>query len=197
MGAHALGYSFFSHYNAERFFELGLPFINPLLAIDQWIPLVPISVWVYYSYIPSLILFMLLLPTRAGFREFAALYGLGTAFAFVSFLLLPVAIVLPPLTCNSISCDMINQLRQLDAPVNLMPSLHAFHGTLMGLFSVRFFYGYRKHGFWLWSSAIVISALLTKQHAAMDIFAGVSLAVALFLFSLRVIRRHAMVPNVS
>lgn len=190
---HAIGYGWLSRFNAERFFSTGQTYWNPLTILDAWVPFIPDAVWVYYLYLPTIIIYFLALPSVREFLAFAALYVIGTVLAFVCFYLMPVAIPLQPVECVRLACDVVNHLREFDAPVNVMPSLHAFHGTLVMLTALIWFQGRIKNAFAVLAFLIVLSALLTKQHAVVDILAGSGLAVVLWRGFLVVNRYPAFV----
>ncbi len=153
----------------------------PLTALDRWISFQPTSLILY----ASLWLYVPLLP--ALFVERRALFRYAWAVALLSGLAMGIFILWPT---RSPTPDIdwtqhaaFGFLKTIDASGNACPSLHAafavfntvgFHKLLRQLEA-----GVRLR--WanvLWSVGIVYSALATKQHVALDIFAGLLLGAA-------------------
>jgi hypothetical protein len=177
---HGLGYYGLSQFNHKRLLLSDAQYWDPTARIDHFIPFIPEWIWVYYSYLPAMILFAFIIPNYRHFLRYMLLYFWGTVIAFIGFATIPAAIDLPELNCTTSACMAVSKLRQMDAPVNIIPSLHAFHGTLLAYMALTIFGNVRSFLFASWGIAIVISALLTKQHALFDIIAGISLAVLLW-----------------
>ncbi|MBI4162275.1 MAG: phosphatase PAP2 family protein [Candidatus Aenigmarchaeota archaeon] len=75
--------------------------------------------------------------------------------------------------------DLVLFVYSLDNPVNALPSLHVSLPTLATLF---IFLRNRKLGFYITpvTILIILSTIFIKQHAVLDVFAGLFLAFAVF-----------------
>lgn len=91
------------------------------------------------------------------------------------FLLLPIEY---PRSLYPNTNSLINFFRQTDAAGNCLPSLH----VAMTIFLTSYYTLFeksllRKSLMWLWTVAIIISVLTTKQHYLVDIFGGIVLTI--------------------
>lgn len=81
-------------------------------------------------------------------------------------------------------------IQGLDAPGNACPSLHvataAFSAVWLDRLLAEIGTGWRmRAGNWAWFAAIAWSTMATRQHVALDVLAGILLALAFALPSLR------------
>lgn len=84
----------------------------------------------------------------------------------------------------------------LDEPRNVFPSLHAAFSIFSAIGIDRILRQWPAHILfrllsWCWCIAIVYSALATKQHLAVDLFAGGALGAVWAWFSMRSLARHS------
>jgi hypothetical protein len=154
--------------------------VMPLLALDNWIPFAPltliayVSLWVYVPLAP------VSLPTKS------ELYALGWEAGGVALIGLGIFLVWPSVI-PAIEIDWTQHpgfefLKTIDASGNACPSLHVAFAVFT---AIRFHASLREVDArlslrvvnWLWCLAIVYSTLSTKQHVAVDAFAGAALGV--------------------
>ena len=172
--------------NRFIFFE---PRLLPLTWIDLAIPLLPGTIWLYLSaflFLP-VTFHLTTAPKRRNILLFLGIVGLSAIF----FVLFPIRFPreLYPLLPDSapLTLSVFEWLRQVDAPVNCFPSLHASVVTFSLInfkASNEFHGGWRKRGLImgleLWATLVIISTLTTKQHYWVDTAAGVLLGYAAF-----------------
>lgn len=155
--------------------------LDRLIGFAPWSLALYVSLWFYVSLVPTLI----------GWREapyyVAAATTLGVA-GFAIFFLWPTAV--PPPEVDWSAHPAVAFLKSVDATGNACPSLHA-------AFAVLTFLWLRSMLAWaraplgahlvngLWCLGILYSTLATKQHMALDLFAGVALGAAVALPFLR------------
>ena len=154
--------------------------VMPLLALDNWIPFAPltliayVSLWVYVPLAP------VSLPTKSELYELGweaggvALIGLGIFLVWPS--------VIPAIEIDWTQHPGFEFLKTIDASGNACPSLHVAFAVFT---AIRFHASLRevdarlslRVANWLWCLAIVYSTLSTKQHVAVDAFAGAALGI--------------------
>ena len=179
IGATAL-VAFASLYALTNSLNLGTPVELSPLWIEDNLPLLPATVWVYASFLPlSVAAFVLekdcVQLTRFVYSQ-SAVNLLSTAF----FVLLPTTFVRPELAGpDSVSLDALRLIWFLDAPVNCLPSLHvsSILVSVLMLWSSR----HRAWPFFaLWALAVTLSTMTTKQHHIADVLAGALIAVCAY-----------------
>jgi membrane-associated phospholipid phosphatase len=162
--------------------------VMPITFLDRLISFQPmalplyISLWVYVSLPPAL------LATR---RE---LYGYGMAMAGTCLAGLLVFYFWPTITpvadIDWSQYPEVDFLKNIDAAGNALPSLHVATAVFSGVWLHHLL---RRVGTppwliifsWLWCVGIVYSTLATRQHVAVDVFAGLGLGLLAAYLSLR------------
>jgi membrane-associated phospholipid phosphatase len=156
--------------------------IMPLTGLDRAIDFAPWSLglyatlWLYISLVPG----TLWSWSEMGeyLRQVTALGILG----FGIFLLWPTAV--PEALIDWSAHPSVAFLKSVDAAGNACPSLHVAYAVLTAIWLQRL---WRHLGAstavlalnWLWCAGILYSTLATKQHVALDLYAGVLLGAAL------------------
>ena len=147
------------------------------LTLDTLLPLVPEFAFIYFLYIPGLILPALLEMPFTLYLRYALSLVLSVVIACICFAFVPLSISHEPFICTDWRCSGLDALRNLDAGVNLLPSLHASQTLLAAtvMFVASRSYGVRTF-WWAWGLflylPIIASTLLTKQHYIVDLLAG-------------------------
>lgn len=150
------------------------------LPMDGKIPLIPAFITVYFaSYFFWLWGFVLAArqSSRAFFGFFVrVMVSLLVTLGF--FCLLPLEIPRPDVVGEGLFSDAVRLLYRIDPPHNLFPSLHCFFSWIIYV-QVR---GKKEYPlglrlfFCLFSVAVFLSTLFTRQHYFLDIVGGVALA---------------------
>src|SRR5438067_1082270 len=96
--------------------------------------------------------------------------------AGICFLLLPLRFALQRSHTDDMHCALFDWFRGIDAPLNLLPSLHA--ALMLILLDVYFRHtrGFVRVAIMMWFVLIALSPLLTYQHHVIDIVGGFILA---------------------
>lgn len=145
------------------------------LPAELAIPLVPGAIWAYFSMFLLFCLPLFTLPReRARNEALAAILGLLVAASI--WLLLPARLgferILP------VGYEALYELIFiLDAPHNLVPSLHLVFSTLAVLTCGQNAPWLARVGLWIWLICIAVSTLLTHQHHVLDVVTGFFVAV--------------------
>jgi len=167
--AHFIYYSGYFLTNHLKIFELHeLPFIFR----EESIPLVSWTSVIYLSaaIMSPLAMFLIKQPHLGK----VIVSGAGmVAVAMAAFIIYPIAY---PREKNT-DDFLLHLIRSADEPSNCCPSLHVAACFFLSLCLWRFSGKRTSLLFLLWSAAITISTLTTKQHYILDIMAGGLLAV--------------------
>jgi membrane-associated phospholipid phosphatase len=173
--------SFFSGYFLLLYFPMFPVTKMPVTALDRLIGLSPnslllyITLWIYIPIGP-----WLLNDKQELIAYSKALYGLSLA-GLVVFFFWPTSV--PPPNVDLAAYPGFRFLVAIDRPRNVFPSLHAasavFSAICIGRLLRQLGAGRLIRGLnWCWCLGILYSALATKQHLAVDVFAGTALGAA-------------------
>lgn len=157
--------------------------------LDELVPFVPESVFVYASVFAAAFLPVFVVRSRALFRRVALAYAATIALSLACFALVPV-------TSRELraSADALDPSRfvewgvlliyRLDPATNLFPSLHLSIAVVAALsaWAVRPLYGVVSL---LWVALVAVSVLTVKQHFAVDVLAGSALGAAAYALFVR------------
>jgi membrane-associated phospholipid phosphatase len=161
----------------------------PLLALDRCIAFLPaalpvyLSLWLYVSLAPALLV---------GRRELATYGFSATALAAIGlgiFFIWPTAV--PRLETDA--GRMFDLLHNVDASGNACPSLHAAFTTFTALWldcvlrEVRARFPLRAIN-WLWCAGILYSTVAVRQHVVLDLLAGTALGAVTGIVALARLR---------
>jgi len=163
----------------ERF-HLGQPTSLDKSVVDDWIPFLAWTIWVYVSYYLFLIL-AVWLPKDDKRRSDAA-YGLVLAaiIGAVIFTLWPTSVMRPSPGLDGATGFLWHLLFSVDTTVNALPSLHVANTCLAAIAL------WSRRGLWriivpVWATMIILATLTTKQHYAVDVPGGLLLAAICFV----------------
>jgi protein-tyrosine phosphatase/membrane-associated phospholipid phosphatase len=149
-------------------------------AWERQIPFIP---WMIVPYM-SIDLFFVTAPFLCrGERELSLLarrLTFAVLVAAVCFLLFPLRFAFERSHVSGWLGTIFNGFRMLDAPYNLVPSLHiAILATLAPVY-LRRCQGILRFGLIVWFGLIALSTLLTYQHHVVDVLGGAALAICGF-----------------
>ncbi len=171
VGGFLIAFSVFYLYpNAFPLFE---PRYLPLLTIDQMIPFVPWTFLIYTSDYLLIFLVVILLKRKEQVHAFARMAFGVLICCGLFFFFLPTAYPRPlyPTVKNFFVANAMRFIQIMDNPTNCFPSLHIAL-TGVATWAVRFVGRKTYLGFELWTLAIYVSTLTTKQHYFLDILGG-------------------------
>ncbi len=148
----------------------------PVLGLDEWIPVLPWSVWVYFS------LWVYICLPQALMRDLPPIghYLLGATvlagLGLLIFIVWPTAV--PIWTVDWSDYPSMAFLKEADAAGNACPSLHVAFAVFSGLWLRSLLKRLGAHAPWHWGNifwclAIVASTMTTKQHVVWDVLSGV------------------------
>jgi membrane-associated phospholipid phosphatase len=185
-------------YSTTNSLSPGVPEVLPPLWVDQQIPLLPATIWVYASYLLVPLLAFILEKDCVQLTRFVYAQVAVNLLCNAIYVLWPTTFLRPELTGqDGISVLALELVWFLDAPVNCFPSLHV-SSTLVAVFMLWRSRSRLWPFFLLWTLAISISTMTTKQHHSADVVAGVLVAASMsWLFFVRASYRPRTRPVIK
>lgn len=145
-------------------------------SFETAMPLVPWMIWPYASVGAAFLLPLFHLEARQIDRlsRQIVLAMLGAA---ASFMTIPARLGFPPMAVDGLHGAVYALLHALDAPDNLIPSLHVTNmalvvGAVSGAVSRKL-----KIAYGLWLALLAVATVLTHQHHLLDVATGLALAL--------------------
>jgi hypothetical protein len=162
-------------YYGPQWWPLFAPHELAPTSLDQSVPFLPRTAWIYQSLFLLLPISALLQPTKRAFVRFASGFCLLVICFSAIFWLYPTELLAPNSTLP-MDWAYTHLVAGVDGRRNAFPSLHAALTVYAGLPLVALC---RKNdavacGIVLWMLALLISTLTTKQHICADLFGGVT-----------------------
>lgn len=155
--------------------------VIPETGLDRLIGVQPLALPLYLSLWLYLSLPVMLMTARRSIVEYGVWAGALCLVALTIFYFWPTAI--PPSHLDWTRYPGLSFLKGMDAAGNACPSLHVATAVFAGFWLDRQLGSY-DYGRWirlmnvLWCTGIVYSTMATKQHMAIDVAAGIGLALA-------------------
>ncbi|HLD74932.1 MAG TPA: phosphatase PAP2 family protein [Bdellovibrionota bacterium] len=166
--------------------QLMEPRLLNLGSVDDMVPFMPGSFWIYLSMIP---LYFVSLPYLKDEQNLNRLFW-GNLFMWVGccifFLIYPTTFPrhsypLDPHTTSEATYAVFYLWREyLEKPTNCFPSLHVASSLFCGLLFLKEKGFFKKAIFLPWALVVCFSTLTTKQHYFIDVIAGAALAVSFY-----------------
>ena len=150
---------------------------------ERRIPFVPFFILPYMSIDLFFIVAPFLCRTDRGLSILAKRIAAAIIFAGICFLLFPLRFAFPRPHADGWLGALFDWFRGIDAPYNLLPSLHA--ALMLILLDIYFqqLRGFIRVAIVIWFVLIALSPVLTYQHHVIDIVGGFVLAMlCLWLF---------------
>ncbi len=154
-----------------------LTFHSLALPVDDRIPFfAPFILFYLLAYIQWIVNYLLIAREGKTFC-YQFIYGdvISKLFCLAFFLLFPTTLIRPDVTGNGICEQLVRLIYQMDAPVNLFPSIHCLESWCC----IHAAFRMKKTPRWYLPATIVMSlcvfasTLLVKQHVFVDIFGGI------------------------
>jgi membrane-associated phospholipid phosphatase len=172
--------AFFVPYFALQQFPLRAPRTLPLSGLDARVPFQPGWAAIYQSLYLMMPMVAWMADSADSLRRYARGFLALAVAGFAVFVAYPVAGPRPDLPTPP---GLYGLLVRCDSPLNSFPSLHVALAAYSLLFAQRLLGGagaVARRLVWpgaLWTAAIAYSTLATKQHYAVDLPAGLMLAL--------------------
>ena len=182
------------------------PTTLPLTALDEALPFMPWTVWIYGTVTWVSLLAWLTIPDRsAGARLFTTM-ALASVTCCAVFLLFPTTFpreLFPVPAGDSATFEELRRLRLADSPTNCLPSLHvalAWGIVLTWVASSRA--ADRDSAPWrlarlvmiLWAIGISLTTVTTKQHFVLDVPTGAAVGVVCWWAAGRIFSTETTTP---
>ena len=149
---------------------------------ERILPFVPLLIPAYLSLDLFFIGAPFLCQTSNELRTYAKRITAAILVAGICFLLFPLRFAFERPHGDGALGLIFDRFRALDAPYNLLPSLHAALLLLVADIYVRHLGGFARSASIAWFVLIGLSPVLTYQHHVIDVVGGMLLAFACFYF---------------
>ncbi|MCX8528443.1 MAG: phosphatase PAP2 family protein [Rhodoluna sp.] len=179
-------YELLNHVGRDHLIDISLP-------IDKEIPVLPIFVIPYLSFIPILFVVVpvILWKRPDDFKRFGLVVLVTQMILNVLYLVVPATLVRPELSGSDPFTVLLRDLVwKLDEPINTFPSNHVAL-SVVAILTLGFISGWRKYRLLqVWLLLVCASTLFVHQHVVLDVIGGVvcGAAVTLLANRLRVVR---------
>lgn len=182
----AVGYSIF--YIFPNFYATWQPALLPLSRFDQAVPFLPWTFLIYTSDYVLISLTILLISDRRSFNSFGRMMFLALVICGTFFILFPTTYPRPvyPSVDNLFIQLAMDLVYVADSPNNCFPSMHVALTTISA-------WSLRKHssrlfiGIVVWTVAVIVSTMTTKQHYFVDIVGGLSVVFLVVIIEGKVV----------
>lgn len=145
---------------------------------DRQIPFWPGNTWIYLSLYLLMPIGPMLLDLRSDLIRYASGILLICGISGLIFLFFPTVCPRPDYPAGD---DLYQWLTKLDKPLHAFPSLHAAYAVYGSLWAMEVFWKMNAHPsipvlLGLWTAAILLATITTKQHVLVDLAGGFLLA---------------------
>jgi membrane-associated phospholipid phosphatase len=147
---------------------------------ERRIPFVPFFILPYMSIDLFFVVAPFLCRTDRELSIFVKRISAAIIIAGICFLLFPLRFAFPRPNADGWLGALFDWFRGMDAPYNLLPSLHAALTLILLNSYFRYTRGFVRIATMTWFVLIALSPVLTYQHHVIDIVGGVVLAVLCF-----------------
>lgn len=145
------------------------------IPLDDKIPIIPWTVFIYNSWYPVMILiyFKIAVEDKTVFTRLIPAYLLIHLISLTFFMFFQNKVIRREIPGNGLSSKLLYITRHADNPYNGCPSVHVSTSTLTilavlaSVFSPAF-----KILVFIWQTLIIISTLTTEQHITVDVIFG-------------------------
>ena len=163
-------YEVLNHLGRDHLIDISLP-------IDKQIPVLPIFVIPYLSFIPILFVVVpAILWKRPGdFKRFGLVVFVTQMILNVLYLVVPATLVRPEIAGSDPFTVLLRDLVwELDEPINTFPSNHVAL-SVVAILTLGFVSGWRKYwALQVWLLLVCASTLFVHQHVVLDVIGGVA-----------------------
>ncbi len=189
---------FFGIFNLGTYFLIQQYVANEysfMTPIDQAIPFMDWTVWLYHTLIPGIVLTMFLLvkSRRVFFNVFWAAI-MGTIIIHICYIMFPSFYPRPEIVGSGVTHFLVDLSYKIDNSSNTFPSGHVTFAWLMfwgsmnskvagGVLGLRRLY-------FLWALGISLSTLTLKMHYVVDVIGGIAVAASCFFIVKAIIRKY-------
>jgi membrane-associated phospholipid phosphatase len=170
-------YELLNHIGRSQLIDLSTP-------LDRQIPVVPVFVIPYLSFIPLVFLVIpwMAVKSRDVFRSFALSVFISQMILNPLYLLVPATVPRPELASNDIFSTLLRDLVwKADEPLNTFPSNHVTLSVIAILALARLPYARRVVlPLQLWLGLVCLSTMFVHQHIIWDVLSGIVIGSAVY-----------------
>ena len=148
----------------------------PLWDVDEFIPFIGWTVWIYHTQFFFLLFGVRALKSTANISRTLYSMGLASLMSFCVFFFYPTTLPRPPVETEGLTAQAFQFLYSIDTDSNCFPSLHVALACLITFGIAEERARFREYAF-IWAGLICLSTMTTKQHYFADVIAGVCVAI--------------------
>lgn len=152
------------------------PALLPVSPIDEAVPFIAWTVWIYISQFVFLFYCLWLLKYSMSISRAFYSMGLASLLSFIVFILYPTLMPRVRMEASGLTAGAFELLYWMDSPSNCFPSLHVALGFLV----VSDVISEKRRMRWLtsvWAVLIWFSTMTTGQHYFVDVVAGLGMGL--------------------
>ncbi|MCM2277615.1 MAG: phosphatase PAP2 family protein [Oligoflexia bacterium] len=172
-------------YMTSNHIHLFPPQLLPMTALDQAIPFVPGTVWIYTSEYYLFLTVYLLCKDIENLNRYAYSFLTLQSLSVLIFWIWPTTFPRDqfplPADLDALTFKLFSSLRAADTPASCCPSLHVSSVYLSSFMFLREQRG-KFPFFFVWATSIALTTLTTKQHYIIDVVTGFLMAVIVYGF---------------
>lgn len=153
--------------------------IDPKIFLDNYIPLIPSTIFIYHLWYPGIIFLIYMLRFSEDLDELLKTLAISMTICVIFYKLIPFKVsVRPEILGNSFSEKILYLTYLADAPTSSMPSSHVVLCCIVYHYAVK----HKIHSLAILNFLIPIVTLTTKQHVILDVLVAIVFAfIILFL----------------
>lgn len=183
-------------YGASKIGPISAYRLLPLTALDEAIPYLPWTVWIYGTATWACFLAWAVVPSRLEARRLWASIAIAAIACCAIFIAFPTTYprsFYPTPLDGSLTALELADLRAADTAANCIPSLHVALAAVMALAGISFPLGPRAHRALVvlcvaWATLVALSTLTVKQHYIVDVPSGAAVGALAWWTARRLVR---------
>lgn len=175
-------------YIFPNFYATWQPALLPLSWLDKSVPFLPWTFLIYTSDYLLIASTILIISERKSFNSFGRMMFLALLICGLFFLFFPTTYPRPPypLVDHFLIQAAMDLVYVADTPNNCFPSMHVALTTISA-WSLRKRAGWLACSYALWTIAVIVSTMTTKQHYFVDILGGLSVVAVVVMLEQKVV----------
>lgn len=159
--------------------------VDVVTVVDTWIPfvkefIIPYLLW--YPFIYGALVYFCFVDRKQYFIALSSVI-VGKIICFIIYFFWQTTVPRPIVTGEDVFSNLVRFVYSMDQPVNCLPSIHVLTTFIMMIVV------YKRKEQHIWEYRIVntmgiliiLSTMFTKQHAILDVIAGIAVAIAVYV----------------
>lgn len=145
--------------------------------LDEGIPFIPLFIIIYIlAYVQWIVGFIIIArESKKVCYKYLSAELIAKTFCLIFFFILPTTMIRPEVTSSGLTMSLVKFFYEVDAPVNLFPSIHCLESWLVfrGSLACKKVPKLYKVITFIFSILVCLSTVFVKQHVVIDIIGGI------------------------